>query len=194
MCKLTTFINTPISVASCDNIAAITNTVTMKTSIVILVCLFQLKGFSQKDNPDIFNRISESMKTFKMDTSAVPNDQLSLKIKELRNLKGGFNINEAMEYKLAEAKSKNEISEVEYQKLKNFLTTGNGRKWLDNSIIWIYRNHLSMEEVDEAIRFYKTSAGQKMANDFPIIMAQSVKAAETIMAGYKEKNETKPKN
>jgi len=159
----------------------------MKTSFAILFCLFQLSVFSQKDNPEIFTRISESMKTFKIDTSAVPNDNLSEKIRELRNLKGGFNVNEAMEYKIAEARSKNEMTEAEYIKLKNFLTNGNGKKWIDNSIIWIYRNHLTLEEVEEAIKFYKTSAGKKMATDFPIIMIQSVKAAEMVMEKYKTK-------
>jgi len=159
----------------------------MKKSFVILFCLFQLTAFSQQDSPEIFKRISESMKTFKIDTSAVPNDKLSDKIREFRSLKGGFNVNEAMEYKIAEARSKNEITEAEHQNLKRFLENGNGRKWLDNSIIWIYRKHLNLKEVEEAIKFYKTSAGKKLANDAPIIMMQSVKAAEMVMEKYKER-------
>lgn len=122
-----------------------------------------------------------------MDTTAVPNDNLSKKIRELRNLKGGFNVNEAMEYKIAEARSKNEITEVEYEMVKKFLLYGNGKKWIDNAVIWIYRKHFTSHEIDVAIRFYKTSAGKKMASDFPIIMVQSVKVAEMIMERFKEK-------
>ena len=158
----------------------------MKKILLTLLFLVQLYGFSQEDKSTIFNRISETMETFKIDTSAVPKDKLSDKIRELRTLKGSFNINEAMEYKIAEAKSKNELSEADYEKLEMFLTEGNGKKWLDNSIIWIYRNHFTYYEVKELIKFYKTSAGKKMATDFPIIMIQSVKSAETIMERFKE--------
>lgn len=156
----------------------------MKNSLLILLFLSQLNVFSQEDKSTIFKRISETMQTFKVDTSAVPKDKISDKIRELRTLKGGFNINEAMEYKIAEAKSKNELSEVEYEKLKMFLSEGNGKKWLDNAIIWIYRNHFTYNEIKQLVKFYKTEAGKKMAIDFPIIMIESVKSAETIMEKF----------
>lgn len=158
----------------------------MNKLFIMLFCLIHLDVYSQKDSSEIFTRISESMATFQIDTSAVPNDALTEKIRELRFLKGGFNVNEAMEYKITESRTKDEISEDEYEKLKNYLTNGEGKKWLDNSIIWIYRKHFILEEVEEAIKFYKTSAGKKMANDFPIIMVQSLKAAEMIMEKFKE--------
>jgi hypothetical protein len=159
----------------------------MKKSLLIVLFLSQLNVFSQDNKETIFKRISETMQTFKIDTSAVPKDKISDKIRELRTLKGGFNINEAMEYKIAEAKSKNEISEVEYEKLKIFLTEGNGKKWLDNAIIWIYRNHFTYNEIKQLVKFYKTEAGKKLATDFPILMIESVKSAETIMEQFKEK-------
>jgi hypothetical protein len=159
----------------------------MKKSILIVLFLSQLNVFSQDNKETIFKRISETMQTFKIDTSAVPKDKISNKIRELRTLKGGFNINEAMEYKIAEAKSKNEISEVEYEKLKIFLTEGNGKKWLDNAIIWIYRNHFTYNEIKQLVKFYKTEAGKKLATDFPILMIESVKSVETIMEQFKEK-------
>jgi hypothetical protein len=37
------------------------------------------------------------------------------------------------------------------------------------------------------VKFYKTNAGQKMATDFPVIMLQSLKAAEMIKEGYNPK-------
>lgn len=46
------------------------------------------------------------MKHFEIDTTAVPDDALSEKIRELRKLKAGFNINEAIAYKMAEARSR----------------------------------------------------------------------------------------
>lgn len=160
----------------------------MKKYLLILFCLSQQFLFSQEDKTSVFNRISESMKTFQIDTSAVPKDKLSQKITELRYLKGGFNINEAMDYKITEARNKNEISEIEYKNIKKFLTVGNGKKWIDNAIIWIYRKHFTIGEIKKLIKFYKTSAGQKLAADFPIIMIQSVKSAEIILEKYKEAN------
>lgn len=94
----------------------------MKKCTFLLFCSFQQFGISQVDESSVFNRISETMKTFQIDTSAVPNDKMSEKIKVLRALKGGFNINEAMDSKIAEARSKNEITEIEYKNIKKFLS------------------------------------------------------------------------
>lgn len=159
----------------------------MNKCLILLFCISQQIGFSQVEESSVFSRISESMSTFQIDTSAVPNDKMSFKIRELQNLKGGFNINEAMDYKIEEARSKNEISDDEYLNIKKFLTLGNGKKWIDNSIIWIYRKHFTYHEIKQLLKFYKTDAGKKMANDFPIIMIQSVKSAEFILEKYKEK-------
>lgn len=76
---------------------------------------------------------------------------------------------------------------MEYGRIKGYIETGNGKKWLDNAMIRIYREHFTLPEVEAAIAFYKTSAGQKMASDFPILMIQSLKAAELIMEYAKEK-------
>lgn len=159
----------------------------MKRLLIFLVLLIQSNGFSQNDPSGIFKRISTSLETFEIDTSAVPNDKLSEKIKELRKLKGGFNINEAMEYKVAESHSKGELSDIEFEKISVFLNSGNGKKWLENATVWIYRKHFTFGEIKQLVRFYRTSAGQKYASDFPIIMVETVKAAEIIMGSYSEK-------
>lgn len=158
----------------------------MKKYIFLLFFLSHQYGNSQEDTSTIFDRISEKMKAFEIDTSAVPNDKLTKKITELRNLKGGFNINEAMEYKIIEARNKKELSESAYEDIKKFITVGNGKKWIDNSIIWIYRKHFSYKEIKQLVKFYKSSTGQKLAIEFPIIMIQSVKSAEFVMEKYKE--------
>ena len=43
----------------------------------------------------IFERIMNEVKSYKLDTSAVPNEKITRKINELRQLRGGFNINES---------------------------------------------------------------------------------------------------
>ncbi len=158
--------------------------------LTCIFCLLRLIAFSQSDTnttkatPDIFDRIAKSVKDFKLDTTAAPDDKITRKIVELRNLKGGFNINEAIEYKLQEDKQKGEISDLQVQQFSAFMTKGNGKKWLDNAVIWIYRQHFTFKELKQLVKFYKSQAGQKMSTQFPVIMIQSLMAAETIKDVY----------
>lgn len=136
----------------------------------------------------IFVKISEEVKNFKLDTSSVPDDNITRKIQELRNLRGGFNINEAIDYKLEEDRQKNEIPKEEMDKFSDFFKNGEGKKWIDNSMIWIYRQHFTYKELKKLVKFYKTSEGQKMAIDFPVIMLKSLTAAEAIKDLYQQQN------
>jgi len=160
------------------------------TRLSIFFCLLTSVGFSQSHTtasnipPDIFERITKGVKDFQLDTTEVPNDKVTRKIIELRKLRGGFNINEVVEFKIEEDRQKNEVPKAELEKLANFFKSGNGKKWLDNAMIWIYRRHFTFEELIQLVRFYKTSAGRKMASDFPIIMMQSLKAGEMIKDIY----------
>ena len=149
--------------------------------------------FSQSDTTSIsnhlstFEKITKEIENFKVDTSSVPNDKISKKIIELRKLRGGFNINEFLEFKLTETKQKSDISKEEFDKISDFLNYGNGKKWLDNSMIWIYRKHFTYKELKKLVKFYKTPIGNKMATDFPIIVLKSVTAAEAIRNLYNNK-------
>lgn len=135
-------------------------------------------------NLSIFNRITNDLKNYKLDTTSVPDDKITRTIMELRLLKGGFNINEAVEFKLEEDIQKKEIPESEFENFSLFFKTGNGKKWLDNSIVWIYRQHFTYQELKKLVKFYKTSAGQKIATEFPIVMMKSLAAAESIKNIY----------
>ena len=132
----------------------------------------------------IFEKVALEMKEFKLDTTAVPNDKLSKRIEKLRSLKGGFNINEAIEFKIAEERSKENAPTEELDKIEAFFKNGNGKKWLNNAVTWIYRKQFTLKEINQLIRFYKSSAGQKMAEKFPILMIQSLKAGEEIKENF----------
>ena len=155
-----------------------------------IFCFLTTVVFSQSDTTttkattDIFDRIAKSVKEFQLDTTAAPDDKITRKIIELRNLKGGFNINEAIEYKLQEDKQKGEITEIEVTKFSAFITKGYGKKWLDNAVIAIYRQHFTFKELKQLVKFYKTPAGQKMSTQFPVIMMQSLMAGERIKDVY----------
>jgi hypothetical protein len=129
----------------------------------------------------IFERITGHVKEFKLDTTQVPDDKITNKIIKLRRLRGGFNINEAIAYKQQEDKNnKGEVSPQIAAYLDEQFKTGKGKRWLDNAMIHIYRQHFTYNELKQLVRFYKTSAGKKMAEDFPLIMMKSLIAAQII--------------
>ena len=140
---------------------------------------------SMKNNfAGVFEKITQSLKEFKLDTTTPPDDKLTRKIVELKSLKGIFNINEAIEFKIAEDRQKKEITSEDLNKLEAFFKSASGQRMLNNSTIWIYRNHFNYKEIKQILKFYKTSAGQKMAADFPVIMLKSFMAAEMIKSMY----------
>ena len=138
---------------------------------------------SLHDN-NVFARITSEMANFKIDTSYPPHDKITAKITELRSLRGGFNINEAIEFKIAEDNRNKNLTEKEIHQLKTYFSSGNGKRKLDNAITWIYRKRFDYKDLKKLVKFYRSSAGQKMASDFPIIMLQSLAAAEVIKNDY----------
>lgn len=170
----------------------------MKKFIGFSVAYFILinSSFSQVDtgkykSSTIFERLTKNLKEYRLDTTAVPDDKITTAIIKLKNLRGGFNIKEAIEYKLEEDKQKKEMPESEFEKFSVFFTNGNGKRWLDNAVTWIYRKHFTYGELKKLIKFYKSPAGQKIATEFPIIMMQSLAAAENIKKIYVEEQSVK---
>jgi len=159
-------------------------------SFIILFCFCKNTGFSQT-RPDsntvasgIYERINKTMTDFKLDTSICPSDKIKSKILELRNLRGEFNINEVVRFKIEEDRTKNEVSKEEINKLSEFFNSGKGKRWLDNAVIWIYRRHFTYKELKQLVKFYKTSGGRKMSTEYPLIIVESLKTAELLKDIY----------
>ena len=150
----------------------------------LLILLFSAQNvFAQQDSvqlKNIFEKITSEVQAYKIDTSAVTEDRFTKKVRELRALKGGFNINEAIEFKMAEEAKEGKTSQAELDLLKSSFINGKGKQWLDNAVIHIYRQHFTYKEMKQLVKFYKTSAGQKLATDFPLIMMKSLMAAQVI--------------
>ena len=163
-----------------------------KILFLFLCCFLSIMVVAQTDTANkatmapVFERILTSMRTFKPDTTAPPNDKFTQKILELRNLRGGFNIYEAIDFKLEEDRQKGEMSPAQMEGLTQFFKAGSGKRWLDHAVIWIYRQHFTYSEVKGLVKFYKTSAGQKMADQFPMVMLQTLAAAEMLKNGFME--------
>lgn len=166
----------------------------MRNVATLLLFVFSFSSvLAQNENktvPSIYDKIMTEVKDYTLDTSAVPNDKITKKIVELRNLRGGFNINEAITFKMQEEAKEGKTPKEQLDRLIMEYKEGIGKKWLDNAVIWIYRKHFSYSELKQLVKFYKTSAGQKMADDFPIIMIKTIKAAETITSVLVERART----
>lgn len=134
--------------------------------------------------PSVFERLSKGMMQYKLDTTAVPNDKVTRQIDELRRLRGGFNINEAIDFKLEEDRRNGALPPQQLDSLAYFFREGNGKRWLYNATNHIYRNFFIYKELKQLVKFYKTSAGQKMAENFPLIMLQSLAAAEMLKNAF----------
>ncbi len=153
-----------------------------KIYVVFLLLFFVQNIFAQDSTQlkNIFERITSEVQSYKIDTTAVEEDRFTKKVRELRALKGGFNINEAIEFKMAEEAKEGKTSQAELDLLRSSFTNGKGRQWLDNAVVHIYRQHFTYKEMKRLVKFYKTSAGQKLAKDFPLIMMKSLAAAQVI--------------
>lgn len=132
------------------------------------------------------SKLASSLKDFKVNTSPVPEDQLTHKIRKLREIKGGFNFNEAILFKIGEDLSKGDLTQLDGEKLDHYFKLGQGKADLDNAVIWIYRDLFSSSEIRKLTKFYRSSAGQKLSEKFPIIMLESLKSAEEIMKNLKK--------
>ena len=148
--------------------------------MIFIISIQVLNAQDSLGSSDIFQRISAELQAFNIDTSAVPEDETTSLIRKLRTLKGVFNINEAIAFKLEEEEKEKKSSKENLDKIRQSMLQGQAKKWLDNAVIHIYRQHFNRKELRQLIKFYKSSAGQKLATQFPFIMMKSLLAAQTI--------------
>ena len=155
----------------------------MKVVLFVLSIFIYCRCYSQIDSV-LIKRIKalDTADLVKTDTVSVPNDSFSKKVRELRSEQKGLTLETILRLKIAEEQQKDTAHSKEfYQKLTDEITTGRTAKLLDNSVINIYRRTFTETELDELIRFYKTSAGQKMNTEYLLLLVQSVKDAEQLL-------------
>jgi hypothetical protein len=148
-----------------------------------LFLVFSHYASAQSDTASVtgvFDRITNEVRSYQIDTSQAPNDRTTKLILQIRSLRGGFNIDEAIAYKMGEEKKENKHEEAQFAYLGEQFRSGKAKQWLENAVVHIYRQHFSYKELKQITRFYKTSAGAKFANDFPYIMMKSLVAAQII--------------
>lgn len=167
----------------------------MRKIILLLLLTIPAMAFCQIDTV-FLQRLKgvESGDLLKKDTMAVPDDAFSRKIKLLRTEKNSLNIEMIMQIKIKEEQEKDKSRPKEfYDKLLQEMTTGETGRLLENCMINMYRESYTEEEIDELIRFFKTSAGKKMNTEFIFLIARSVKDAEYLMKIAMTKLDATPK-
>ena len=153
----------------------------------LIIYLFFLSNFqtswAQLDTAFLLKIKSlDTANILKLDTMPVPNDRLTRKIKLLRQQRTGITTEAILNIKLGEEQGKNSSLPKEfYEKLRANLLEGEGHFLIENSVINLYRRTYSEKEIDQLIRFYKTSAGKKSDKENFFLMIESVKDAEKIM-------------
>jgi len=152
----------------------------MRPIFCLVLILVMHNGFAQQSNDSTFTRITDAVSKYKIDTTTPPPDKNTRLIIQLRELKGGFNINEAIRFKMQEDLQKKELTQQQYDQLHTYFSSGTGKRLLDNAVIWIYRQQFSTKELKQLVKFYKTVAGQKLSANFPVIMLQTLAAAQVI--------------
>ncbi|MDQ6763013.1 MAG: DUF2059 domain-containing protein [Bacteroidota bacterium] len=155
----------------------------MKLLVFCLALLFPIHSFTQMDTAFIAKIKSlDTANILKLDTAAVPNDVLTAKIKQLRSEKKGLTLETILKIKLSEEQQKDTShSKAYYDALVADVTKGKTSKLIENSLINLYRNNFTEQEIDDVIKFYKTSAGKKMDKEYILLMVESIKDAEQLI-------------
>ncbi len=155
----------------------------MKVFVIAIALLFPFISFSQIDTSFIA-RIKglDTANILKLDTAAVPDDALTAKIKELRKEKKGLTLETILKIKITEEQQKDTAhSKAFYDALLDDVTQGRTSKLIENSLVNLYRRNFTEPEIDELIKFYKTSAGRKMDKEYILLMVESIKDAEQLI-------------
>ncbi|MDQ2718381.1 MAG: DUF2059 domain-containing protein [Bacteroidota bacterium] len=155
----------------------------MKVIIFMLVLVIPLLSFSQIDTSFIAKlKGLDTANILKLDTSFVPNDSFTKKIKLLRSEKKGLNVETVLRMKIMEEQQKDTAHSKDfYNKLLEEVTAGKTSVLIDNSMVNLYRRNFTEKEIDDLIIFYKTSAGKKMDKEFILLMVESMKDAEQLL-------------
>lgn len=152
--------------------------------LIILVCILSPFLSTAQIDSSFINKIKslDTANILKTDTLAAPNDALTQKIKSLIKGKSGLTIETILKIKIAEEQQKDTTHSKEfYSALLEDVTSGKTSKLIENSRINLYRRNFTEPEIDELIRFYKTSAGKKMEQEYILQMVQLVKDSEQLL-------------
>lgn len=155
----------------------------MKFFICSFFTFFTIAAYSQIDTGFLKQlKALDTANILKLDTTNVPNDRLTKKIKLLRSEKHGMSIETIIQIKIMEERQKDTLhSKKIYDDLLIEVTKGRTSNLIENCIINLYRRTFTENEINDLIKFYKTPAGKKMDKEFILLMVQSIKDTEYLL-------------
>ncbi len=106
------------------------------------------------------------------DTTLVPQDALTTAIWELVKESGEESFSAELKKNInevREADAEGKLPPEFYDRLLAEFEKGEIHKWIMNTIVRIYREKFTLEEVNEVLRFYRTPVGKKLVKAVPEI-------------------------
>ncbi len=155
----------------------------MKFLFLVLTISISFTCMGQIDSSFIARaKYLDTADLLKLDTTAVPNDSFTKKIKKMRAMRKGISFEIVLQLKLREEQEKDKTHSKEfYEALSKELTSGRINTLIENSLVNLYRRSFTEKEMKQLIRFYKTPAGKKMNSEFILLLAESVKVGEQLL-------------
>jgi len=147
------------------------------------LCSFTVNSFAQSDTATIatFQKIFGTTQ-FKVDTTAVPEDSLTQKIRLLRKVRGPLNMDIVIKNFIQGQEENDKTHPKEYfDRLLEECQNGNAHRLIENVLINLYKQCFTEQELDQLLLFYKSSAGQKMSKDFMLLSFTGATAAQRII-------------
>ena len=177
-----------------------TNKFTMKRNkilvLLLVLCLFTVSSYAQNNavNISAIQSLFGDAK-FKIDTSAVPEDRLTEKIRILRAERGPINMDNVIKYTIQSQQANDKVRPKEYyDRFLEQCQQGEAHRMIENILINLYRQCFTEEEADQLIEFFKSSAGKKMRTDFLLLSATGATAVQKIVKTTADKLELEMKS
>ena len=118
-----------------------------------------------------------------IDTSAAPNDELTMEIKKMMELTGTMNASLAVMKRMIELEKSNPQPNVPpefYDRLMEQIQNGRVLRLLENAMVKVYRKKFTVEDMKQINAFYSTPVGLKLAKQYINITQESSVEGEKI--------------
>ncbi|HEX2535254.1 MAG TPA: DUF2059 domain-containing protein [Chitinophagaceae bacterium] len=117
------------------------------------------------------------------DTAAPPADALTAALRHLLRVTNSLDLGTQFAQQLTnrdQMDPQRTLPDVFFTRLMESMKTGEGRRLLEHMVIYIYREHFTLEEVNAINAFYETPAGKKLISTMPLLLPESMKRGQAI--------------
>jgi len=117
-----------------------------------------------------------------IDTVPPPNDELTKEIKKLLQVTNAFTASKTLMTKILSTQrtSNTGLPDEFYARMLAAIENGQVIGYIENTVVKIYRQKFTLEDIKGVIKFYETPLGKKMAAENVNIMAASSSAGEKV--------------